>query len=86
MTLLHIMNGLEACTATGEEASAQARLGFLEWAFCGGNTTPQAARAALASGAAGPARSAAARAFLVYLHQAAQPLPSPRRRSRRLLN
>ena len=83
MNLTHILHGLERCAAKGDEASAAARLGFLEWAFCGGDPTPQAARRALASPAVEQAASDAARAFVGYLRQAAQPLSTQARRGRR---
>ena len=75
MTATRILNGLERSTATGDEADTVARLGFLEWAFgLEGDATPGAARAALASPAAQEAGSDAARAFVGFLHQAAQPI------------
>ena len=83
MNLIHILNGLESCTATGDEASRMARLGFLEWAFCGGNTTPQAAHRALEHGAVAGASSDAARVFVGFLRQAALPRPLPVRKGRR---
>ena len=75
MTATRILNGLERSTATGDEADSMARLGFLEWAFgleC--DATPGAARAALASAAAQRADSDAARAFVAFLNEAAQPI------------
>ena len=68
----------------GAEADSIARLGFLEWVFgLGGEATPARARAALASPAAQRPESAAARAFVSFLRQAAQPMTGKVRRGRR---
>ena len=75
MTATRILDGLERSTATGDEADSIARLGFLEWAFgLDGEITPRQARDALASPAAQKADSAAARAFVGFLHEAARPI------------
>lgn len=87
MSATQILNGLERSTATGEEADQVARLGFLEWAFgLEGEATPAEARAALASPAAQRPASAAACAFVTFLHQAAQPMARGFRRRRRAVH
>lgn len=84
MTATRILNGLERSTATGPEADQVARLGFLEWAFgLEGEATPAEARAALASPEAQRPASAAACAFVTFLHQASQPMTRGFRRGRR---
>lgn len=75
MSATRILNGLERSTATGPEAETVARLGFLEWAFgLEGEATPDEARVALATPEAQQPGSAAARAFVSFLRQAAQPV------------
>jgi hypothetical protein len=89
MSATQILNGLERSETTGSDADAVARLGFLEWVFeQEGSVTAADAREALASPEAQGAGSAAARAFVGYLFDAAQsvPLPSGRRRSRRAVH
>lgn len=88
MTATRILYGLEASAATGAEADAAARLGFLQWmAELPAGAAPRAARAALKSPAAQNPESAAARAFVTYLHAASRPAVLPgagrRRRNRR---
>ena len=87
LSIFRILNGLEAMDASGGDAVAAARLGFLEWAFCAqGGGTPEAARDALGSDAVRNANSAAARVFVTYLKEATQSVTRPTRRRRRLLH
>ncbi len=82
MSVTQILSGLERSDATGPDAEAAARMGFLEWAFgLTGAATPEAARAALEAASA-PAESAAAQAFVGYLHQASAHVTRPVRRGR----
>ena len=75
MSATRILDGLERSTATGAEADTVARLGFLEWAFgLEGEATPNEARMALATPGAQRPGSAAACAFVSFLHQATQPI------------
>ena len=83
MTLTRIIDMLEASPARGAQAEALARLGFLEWVFAApGPVTQGMAREALACPAAQAARSAAARAFVDFLNDAARPCPVAVRRGR----
>jgi len=78
MMATRILNGLELCAATGEEAESVARLEFLEWVFgLDGAATPAEARAALATPAAQRAESDAACAFVGFLRQASRPVSRP---------
>ena len=89
MTARRILDGLERSTATGAEADAVARLGFLEWAFgLEGDATAAEARAALASPQAQRPASAAACAFVSFLRQASVPVSrtAARRGRRRLVH
>lgn len=82
MSVTQILSGLESMDAVGSDADAAGRMGFLEWAFAlPGAATPEAARAALAA-APKEAQSAAARAFVQFLHQATLHVPGPVRRGR----
>lgn len=84
MTATRILDGLEDCRATGAEAHSMARLGFLEWVFAGTEAaTAEAARGALREIAPQEPRSAAARAFVDCLREAARSVHAPRRRGRR---
>lgn len=83
MTVMQILDGLERVDATGGEAEAAARLGFLEWAFAlPGEATPEAARRALGACAAQGPDSPAARAFVGYLREAGRSIHRPARRGR----
>lgn len=85
MTANRILDGLEMSDATGVEADAVARVGFLEWAFAlPVPVTAHAARDALQSQAAQNPDSAAARAFVGYLKQATHPMTPAGRRGGRL--
>jgi len=85
MSVSRILDGLEHSNATGREADKVARLGFLEWVFSSPDAaTPQAVRNALNSAAARDPGSAAARAFVGFLRQAAQPVCHGHVRRRRL--
>lgn len=93
MTATRILDGLERSPATGAEADAVARLGFLEWVFgLEGGAARAEARTALASPAAQRPGSAAARRFVAFLRQAALPVSRPtsgqtgRRRRQRALH
>ncbi len=82
MSVIQILSGLECCDATGPDADAAGRMGFLEWAFTlPGAATPEAARQALAA-TLPQAESAAAQAFVQFLHQATAHMPRPARRGR----
>jgi hypothetical protein len=82
MSVRQILHGLERSDATGADADAVARLGFLEWAFAlPGAATPEAARAALAAAQPEP-RSPAAQAFVQFLSQATMRVPDRTRRGR----
>lgn len=73
MTVSRIMHGLELSDATGREADAVARLGFLEWVFTQPDVvTAREARAALDAPELQNPTSAAARAFAGFLRQATQ--------------
>ncbi|QFT80298.1 hypothetical protein FIU89_06715 [Roseovarius sp. THAF27] len=81
MSLTPIMNGLERSGATGAEAEAVARLGFLEWVFgYPGAVTAGVVREALAEPAVRNADSAAARAFARVLEEARHAAPMTRGR------
>ena len=81
MSVTPIMDGLERSGATGAEAEAVARLGFLEWIFaCPGAVTAREVREALAEPAVQNAGSAAARAFVEVLEEARQVIPVTRGR------
>lgn len=83
MTATQILSGLERSDAAGLEAEAAARMGFLEWAFAlNVDATPEAARAAHGSCIARRPASAAARAFVAYLHDAGHRMHRPVRRGR----
>ncbi len=85
MMATRILAGLERLDVSGEEASAAARLAFLEWVFAQpGETTAHDARAALKALANETPTSDAGRAFLRYLRQASVPVLRPRLRMRRL--
>lgn len=80
MTLTPIMDGLERSGATGPEAEAVARMGFLEWVFAyPGTVTPHVVREALAEPAVRNAGSAAARAFVGVLEEAGHAVQMPQR-------
>ncbi|WP_324754422.1 hypothetical protein [Roseovarius sp. Pro17] len=82
MNVTQILSGLERSDATGPDADAAGRMGFLEWAFTlPGAATPEAARQALAD-APSQAESAAAQAFVQFLHQATAHVARPARRGR----
>ncbi|MFN3209108.1 MAG: hypothetical protein ACE369_08930 [Roseovarius sp.] len=71
MTVTPIMDGLERSPATGAEAEAVARLGFLEWVFgYPGAVTAGVVREALGEPAVQNAGSAAAKAFVGVLEEA----------------
>ncbi|WP_236544479.1 hypothetical protein [Roseovarius atlanticus] len=71
MSLTPIMDGLERSGATGDEAEAVARLGFLEWVFAHpGTVTARVVREALDEPAVQNADSAAAKAFVGVLEEA----------------
>ncbi len=81
MSLTPIMDGLERSGATGAEAEAVARLGFLEWVFAyPGAVTARVVREALDEPAVQNAGSAAARAFVDVLEEARYAVPMARRR------
>lgn len=81
MSLTPIMDGLERSGATGAEAEAVARLGFLEWVFAHpGAVTARVVREALAEPAVQNAGSAAARAFVDVLEEARHAAPMARGR------
>lgn len=84
MTVTHIVDGLERCDATGSEADAMARLGFLEWVFAHpGTVTGKVVRDALADPAVQNPSSDAARAFVGVLQEArCLDATSPARRGR----
>ena len=88
MCVTRILDGLERSAATGPQADAVARMGFLEWAFdAPGAAGPMAAREALESPAAQNPVSPAARAFVGFLEAACVAVPpSPRGRRRRRLH
>ncbi|SLN30182.1 hypothetical protein PEL8287_01400 [Roseovarius litorisediminis] len=83
MNISRILRDLEDVDASGPAAQAAARLGFLEWAFSSAEATPQAACRALEDPATQKAQSAAAQAFVSYLHEATLTI-APRRRKSRL--
>ncbi|WP_371226455.1 hypothetical protein [Roseovarius sp. 2305UL8-3] len=84
MTATRIIDGLEALDLKGEDAAAAARLGFLEWVFAmPGAATPQDAVDALKVPEAQNPGSAAAQAFVDFLHQATSPVTRPRSRGGR---
>lgn len=71
MSVTQIVDGLERSAATGAEADAMAKLGFLEWVFAHpGTVTAQAVRNALSEPAMQNPSSAAARAFVDVLREA----------------
>ena len=71
MCVSRILDGLEASDASGPDADAVARLGFLEWVFSEtGMVTATAAHDALDCPAARNAASPAAQAFVGFLQQA----------------
>ncbi|MEO1139650.1 MAG: hypothetical protein AAFW87_09350 [Pseudomonadota bacterium] len=73
MSVTQIVIGLERSNATGPEADAIAKLGFLEWVFAHPETvTVQVVRAALSEPSLQNPTSAAARAFADVLRQAMQ--------------
>ncbi|MGK7652437.1 hypothetical protein ACSQ76_08485 [Roseovarius sp. B08] len=79
MSLTPIMDGLERSGATGAEAEAIARLGFLEWVFAyPGAVTARVVHEALSEPAVQNAGSAAARAFVDVLEEAGQAAPMTR--------
>ena len=85
MNAMRILHGLETIDATGVEAERLARQGFLQWALeVDAIATPEAARAALSELPDDTPASAAAQAFVGFLHQAThamtRPVRSPRRR------
>ncbi|QFT93511.1 hypothetical protein FIU86_11720 [Roseovarius sp. THAF9] len=81
MNLTPIMDGLERSGATGAEAKAVARLGFLEWVFAyPGTVTAHAVREALAEPVMQNPGSAAARAFVDFLEEARYAVPMARGR------
>ncbi|MEL7258009.1 MAG: hypothetical protein AAFN80_09225 [Pseudomonadota bacterium] len=84
MTVNRILDGLERSDATGPEAAAVARLGFLEWVFAHpGDVTPKVVGAALRDPSVQNPTSAAARAFVDVLREARDvPTSAPVRRGR----
>ncbi len=83
MTAINIIKGLERMDATGAEAKAAARLGFLEWAFNPAHeATPKTARDALSDPSLQNASSPAARAFVRYLQEATVQITRRTRRRR----
>ncbi|WP_338550752.1 hypothetical protein [Roseovarius phycicola] len=84
MTVNRIVDGLERCDATGSEAAAMARLGFLEWVFAHpGDVTPKVVGAALRDPSVQNPTSAAARAFVEVLREARDvPMAPAARRGR----
>lgn len=90
MSVSQIVDGLERSPATGAEADAIARLGFLEWVFGHPDAvTAQVARKALSDPALQNPTSAAARAFVDVMRQAteaARVVPVRRGRAARLLH
>ena len=83
MIATRILQSLEALDLTGTEADAAARMGFLEWAFTDpGQITADKAVLALSDPAAQQAESAAAQAFVRFLHDATCQLHPQRRRGR----
>lgn len=84
MTAARILEGLETLSLTGREADAAARMGFLEWVFASpGDVTPDILCAALSSPGAQNPESAAAQAFVGFLHEARRGLSGPRCRQSR---
>ena len=90
MSVSQILNGLERSPATGAEADAIARLGFLEWVFASpGVVTAKEARKALTDPAMQNPTSAAARAFVEVLQEATQAdqlIPMRRGRAARVMH
>lgn len=71
MTVHRILDGLERCDATGPEADAIARLGFLEWVFgYPEQITGQVVSQTLAQSCVQNPSSEAARAFVGQLREA----------------
>ena len=87
MSAGRILSGLETSNATGAEAEAVARMGFLEWVFAEPDAvTARAARVALDCPEARNAVSPAAQAFVGFLKQAGSGgAARPVRRRRRAL-
>lgn len=84
MSLQRIVEGLEQSEATGREAQAMAKLGFLEWVFAQpGAVSAPVVREALAELAVCRVTSDAACAFAEVMRQAAPGVqPAARRRGR----
>ncbi|TMM55032.1 hypothetical protein [Sulfitobacter sabulilitoris] len=80
MVFSQILAGLQALDATGAQADQAARQGFLEWVFSLDGCPHPAARDALDRVPQDMTLEPAARAFVGFLRQAAQPQTPPFRR------